>query len=98
MRTAALIALLGAVCLAQDTIATKKPACNAKTRGDYWPAEANSSPQAVRRFTQSGELEMCSRDFWKYKWVHLSINAHNFAKENQPINQESKPAGAESSK
>jgi hypothetical protein len=61
MKTVALMVFLGAIGFAQDA---QKPVCNAETRGQFWPAEANSSADAVRRLTQSGEIEMCSKGLW----------------------------------
>jgi hypothetical protein len=91
MKAALLIAFFAAICLAQETA---KPVCNAKTQGQFWPTEANSSPEAARRYTQSGELEMCARGVWKYKWEHLSINVHALAKSKQAATPEAKPTDA----
>jgi hypothetical protein len=88
MKTTLLIAFSAAICFAQEA---PKPICNAKTQGQFWPAEANSNPQAVRRYTQSGELELCARGLWKYKWEHLSINARDFAKSKHPTPPQPKP-------
>jgi hypothetical protein len=93
MKTAALIGFLGAVCLAQDT---QKPICNAKTRGQFWPAEANSSPEAARRLTQSGEIEMCSQGLWKYRWEHLSLNVRDLANSQHPETPQPKTSGGAS--
>ncbi len=76
MKVVCLIALFGAMCWAgQD----QKPACNAQSRGQFWPSEANSSQQAARQFYQQGELEMCSLVVWKYRWEHLSVNVRELA-------------------
>ena len=89
MKIVSLIAFFGAICLAQDA---QKPVCNAKTQGQFWPAEANSGPDAVRRLTQSGEIEMCSQGVWRYKWEHLSVSVRDLAKGKDPAPQ-SKTSG-----
>jgi hypothetical protein len=74
----------------------QKPVCDAKSQGQFWPQEANSSQDAVRRFSQSGELEMCSAAGRKYAWKRLSVNVHDLAKGKHPAPPEPKKAdGAE---
>jgi hypothetical protein len=63
--------VFGALCFAGDG---QKPACNAAHQGMFWPEEANTSQEAQQKLTRSGELEMCSRTPWKYRWQHLSVN------------------------
>lgn len=83
----ALTVLFGVLCSAAEQ--TPKPPCNVKSQGQLWPSEANSDHNAARTLFQSGELEMCSLAVWKYKWEHLSVNAHDFAKPKHP--QPAKP-------
>jgi len=73
----ATLILFGAVCLAGGD---RRPACNAKVQGQFWPEEANSNHDAARRLYQSGELEMCSLEVWKYKWEHISVNVRDLGK------------------
>jgi hypothetical protein len=91
MKTTLLIAFSLAICSAQEA---PKPACNAKTQGQFWPSEANSSPEAARRYTQSGELEACAKGVWKYKWERLSVNVRDLAKSKHPATPQSKPTDA----
>jgi hypothetical protein len=91
MKTTLLIAFSTAICFAQEA---PKAVCNAKTQGQFWPAEANFSPDAARRYTQSGELEVCARGVWKYKWEHLSINVRDLAKSKHLATPQSKPTDA----
>lgn len=95
MKIVALIAFFGAIGSAQDA---QKPVCNAKTQGQFWPAEANSSSGAARRLTQNGELEMCSQGVWRYKWEHLSVSVRDLAKSKDPGTPESKTSGADKGK
>jgi hypothetical protein len=95
MKVAALIAFFAAICFSQDA---QKPVCNAKTRGQFWPPEANTSPDAARRLTQSGEIEMCSQGRWRYKWEHLSVTVRDLAKSKNPVIAQSKTNGDDKSK
>ena len=54
----------------------EKPVCNSRTRGHFWPEEANNNKVAARKYLQSGELEMCTMGSWKYRWQFLSIKVH----------------------
>lgn len=94
MQRAALIALLGAMCFANDA---PKPVCNARNQGRFWPEEANFSQAAARQLYQRGELEMCSLVVWKYRWEHISVNVRDLAKARHPLTSESRQAGAEES-
>ena len=55
----------------------RKPVCNADTAGDFWPAEANRDSNALAKFARSGELEVCSHGYWRYRWIHLTVRVNN---------------------
>ena len=95
MKYVTLAALFGAICFAGET---PRPACNARSQGQFWPAEANSSPEAARRLSQSGELAMCSLVVWKYKWQHLSVNVRDLAKAGRPSGAKPPKTGAPENK
>ncbi|HYL73641.1 MAG TPA: hypothetical protein VEU96_05520 [Bryobacteraceae bacterium] len=92
MRYAAAFILLGTMLFAEEA---QKPACSAKTLGQFWPEDANVSRDAARQFYQSGELEMCSMVVWKYKWKHISVNVRDLGKGKRPAAAETKRAGGE---
>jgi len=92
MKFAVFTLLIGSLGFAEEAT---KPACKAANRGQFWPAEANVSRDAVRQFFQSGELEVCSMVVWKYKWQHLSVNAHDLAKHTPPSTPEPRKTGDE---
>jgi hypothetical protein len=69
-----------------------KPACNARSQGQFWPPEANVSKDAVWRLYQQGNLEMCSLGVWKYKWERLSVNIRDLAKAKRPAARNAAPA------
>jgi len=77
------LALFGILCFADQPT---QPECNAANHGRFWPEEANSDRALARKLYQSGELEMCSvappkyTIYWKYKWQHISVNAHSASK------------------
>jgi hypothetical protein len=82
MKYIALFSVFGAMSLAQHA---DKPACNAKIQGQFWPQEANSDRFAARKLYQSGELEMCSIDVWKYRWEHISVNIRGLEKRRRSV-------------
>ena len=63
--------------------AQSKPVCNAANQGSLWPDAANHSRAAVRQFYQSGSLEMCSADDWKYQWRSLSVPVGRLGKKHR---------------
>lgn len=94
MKYAACLALFGALCFAEEA---RKPVCNARNQGRFWPEEANFSQDAARRLAQRGELEMCSLAVWKYRWEQISVNVRDLAKA-RPLTSESTKAVAEESR
>jgi len=91
MKYMVLFTLLGAMCFARQE---PKPACNAKSQGRFWPEEANADRQATRRFYQSGELEMCSLDGWKYRWKRISVHVRDLGKQRRAETSESRFAAS----
>jgi hypothetical protein len=64
-----------------------RPPCNAATRGLLWPSQANfDSTEAVRLF-RDGELTMCIRGDWKFRWESLSVNVHHLGKRKRAATQ-----------
>ena len=95
MRYLATLILFGAICFAG---VARKPVCNARNQGQFWPQEANFSHDAARQLYQRGELEMCSLVVWKYRWEHLSVNARDLARGKHASTSESGKAAAEESR
>jgi hypothetical protein len=87
MKYVVLLALFGAMGVAEQG---RKPVCNARNRGRFWPEEANFSQDVARQLYQRGELEMCSLVVWKYKWEHISVNVRDLAKATHPLTSESR--------
>ncbi len=92
MKYAALIALFAVACFAEDL---SKPACNASIAGQFWPEEANSNREAVRRLFQLGELEMCVKTAWKYRWEQVSVNVRDLGKGKHRLTLDSTEATAD---
>jgi len=46
------------------------PPCNAKNRGQFWPAEANRSGAAAQQAARCGELRMCTIGFGNTTGTH----------------------------
>ena len=78
MRYIAGLILVAVSCFAGEPA---RPVCNARNRGQFWPEQANGNQDAAGRLSRSGDLEMCSLVVWKYKWVRLTVNAKDLAKD-----------------
>jgi hypothetical protein len=50
-----------------------KPACRAETRGMMWPDAANRDPRVLKKTAHCGELEICMRGHWRYRWESLTV-------------------------
>jgi len=59
---------------------SEKPVCNAKTRGQFWPAEANESRSELSKYIQQGDLEICTFGTYRYKWVRASVNVRDLVR------------------
>jgi hypothetical protein len=71
MKIAAMFTLLAGFGFAEEP---RRPACTAQNRGSFWPAEANTSHEALLRLYRSGQLRLCTRATWRYQWEPLSVN------------------------
>lgn len=80
--------LIVPVALAQEV---EKPKCSADTLGQLWPAGANHDSALFAKHSRCGELEMCVRRVWRYRWEMLSVRLDQLAKSGQLR----KPAGCE---
>jgi hypothetical protein len=78
MKLTAVLSLFCALACADDT---PKPACNAKTLGQFWPSEANADRDANRRLAQQGDLQICSYGKWKYGWKALSVSVQELSRQ-----------------
>ena len=68
--TALLLAACAAFSRAEDAY---RPACNQKNAGLMWPEAANRDHMVRARAAHCGELEMCTRDVWHYRWKPLTV-------------------------
>ncbi|HVX66522.1 MAG TPA: hypothetical protein VHA11_07965 [Bryobacteraceae bacterium] len=73
------VGVLLALSLLSGSVAEKPPrsTCNRETQGRYWPEEANTDRKLAARLMRTGELQMCSRGFFRYNWEPLTINYHS---------------------
>lgn len=56
-----------------------KPACNTGNQGRLWPEAANVDRQAARRAERCGELQVCTRGVWRYRWEPLTVHVQQLA-------------------
>src|SRR5205809_7399114 len=50
-----------------------RPACNAQTFGKMWPDSANHSKAQLSKLARCGELAICTRGVWRYRWESLTV-------------------------
>jgi hypothetical protein len=78
MKLTAVLSLFYALLCAEDA---QKPACNARTLGQFWPPEANADRDANRRLAQQGELQICRYGILRYGWKAMSVNVRELSRE-----------------
>ena len=84
-----LLLLSGFLVLAPD----ERPACIANTVGNFWPKEANSSSETLKLLASDGELWMCKRGRWSYKWERPVVTLEQLRKEQEAkVARKTKPA------
>jgi len=68
-----------------------RPACNKSNAGKLWPEAANHDHKALTKLAHCGELQMCIRDVWHYKWDSLTVRVDQL----RGGSHFAKPAGCE---
>jgi hypothetical protein len=68
-----------------------RSACTRETQGRFWPEQANTDRKLARELTRSGELQICSRGFFRYNWEPLTVNYQTLLHKKQA--REAAPAG-----
>lgn len=69
------------------TLAAEQPArpvCNAVTMGTLWPAQANGNAKLTNKLFNCGELKVCTRGRWKYRWSPLSVRVDQLTGSSKP--------------
>jgi hypothetical protein len=61
----------------------ERPVCDADTVGLMWPNEANLNPQALQKLAKSGELWLCTKHPWRYKWEKPAVHFAQLKKERE---------------
>lgn len=70
MAVCILLGAPAALCFAEDP---PRPPCNKSMAGKMWPDAANRDHKALIKLAHCGELQMCSRDIWHYRWESLTV-------------------------
>ena len=68
-----------------------KPVCEAATGGLLWPEAANHDSQLRKKFSRCGELEVCTRGRWHFRWQSVTVRLDQL----RGGSQFAKPAGCE---
>ena len=56
------------------------PGCSAKLRGQFWPPEANQDRGLLMKLARMGELRMCTRGAWRYRWESPTVHVSQLGK------------------
>jgi hypothetical protein len=68
-----------------------KPVCDASTDGLLWPEAANHDFKLRKKFSRCGELEVCARGRWHFRWQSVTVRLDQL----RGGSQFPKPAGCE---
>jgi hypothetical protein len=68
-----------------------RPACDATTAGSLFPEAANHDSQLRKKFSRCGELEVCTRGRWHFRWQPVTVRLDQL----RGGSQLPKPAGCE---
>jgi len=60
--------------------AEQRPACNARTLGQFWPSVAEQDARAAHRLARCGQLLICTRGSWRYRWRPLAVRVDQLQK------------------
>jgi hypothetical protein len=69
------------VCAAGLAQEAERPACNAGNLGQFWPAEADHDRRLAAQLSRCGELQICKRGAWRYRWEALSVRVDQLSKD-----------------
>lgn len=81
--------VLLSIFLAQEP--AERPTCDADTVGLMWPNEANLSPAALHKLAKQGDLWLCTRAPWRYKWQRPAVSVSQLKKEQEEKGRRPKP-------
>ncbi|MBM3745160.1 MAG: hypothetical protein FJW34_05130 [Acidobacteria bacterium] len=64
--------------------AEQRPACNSLTLGQLWPSVAEQDARAAHRLARCGQLLICTRGSWRYRWRPLAVRVDQLQKGVKP--------------
>lgn len=70
-----------------------RPVCNSKTQGRLWPEAANTDRRLISHLVRCGELQICVRGTWHYRWESASVRLDQLGRPGKSKPQT--PAGCE---
>jgi len=85
---ALLVASASVLGFASDDV---KPTCDATNAGALFPEAANHDSQLRKKFSRCGELEVCTRGRWHFRWQPVTVRLDQL----RGGSQLPKPAGCE---
>ena len=66
---------------------TPKPVCDQKSRGRFWPEEANRDRKLMFELSRQGQLEMCSAHgklAKKFQWETVGVHVSQLPRTEEP--------------
>jgi hypothetical protein len=89
---------LSLVLLAAESAPTpvpERPACTAANAGQFWPEQANKDHKLAAKLARCGELRICTRGLFHYRWESPTVRADQLSKGALPIPAECREAQPE---
>jgi len=82
LKTWLLLAAVSTLCLAADA---SRPVCNAQNYGRMWPDAANHNPKMLTKLSQCGDLQICTRPGFRYRWEALTVRVDQLGRGKQKL-------------
>jgi hypothetical protein len=57
-----------------------RPPCTAANAGDFWPDQANKDHKLAAKLARCGELQICSRGFFRFRWDFPTVRVDQLSK------------------
>jgi hypothetical protein len=73
-------ALLLPAAASPNAIEPERPACSSALEGQFWPLRANSDRKLASRLAHCGQLDICSRGTFKFRWRPLTVRVDQLSR------------------
>lgn len=80
MLSAIMIYVLLLPAAAQGAVEPERPACSSALEGQFWPLQANSDRKLASKLARCGQLDMCSRGMFRYRWRSMTVRVDQLSR------------------